>query len=96
MLGFTINKVTGNSMFPVLPANSFVFLSSWFNNQKLSDKQIVKVVHPTYGHIIKKIKYKDELGNYWLEGFGIESVTTEQMGAISPEDVVGIVVCVIK
>jgi nickel-type superoxide dismutase maturation protease len=93
VLGFNINRVTGDSMSPVLMPNSYVLLHSYFNKNQLKKGRIVKVDHPVYGQIIKRIAYQDKNGLYWLSGDGPNSVSTCEMGPVSAAQIKGVMLC---
>ncbi|MBW8190616.1 S24/S26 family peptidase [Neiella marina] len=89
MLGFTINKVDGNSMTPSLTDGSYVlFAKPWFKHF-VRPGQVVKVRHPKFGLIIKAVQYVDRYGFVWLKGTGAESISTLEIGPVSFADIIG-------
>ena len=92
MFGFIINRVTGNSMSPVLLPNSYVILHNFGNKKRLKKGQVIKVEHPSYGAIIKRIAYRDKNGLYWLAGDNPNSVSTCEMGPVSAKQIKGILI----
>ena len=107
MLRLRILKVTGNSMHPTLESGAFVLVMGFAINAKrfgvywqqpLSVGDIVAVRHSQYGDIIKRIcqiDYDDKrmmTGLYLVGDNPSQSVSTEQMGRIDIEQVIGKVV----
>lgn len=107
MLRLRILKVTGNSMHPTLESGAFVLVMGfavsvkrlgvqWRQSFKVGD--IVAVHHQQYGDIIKRIcqiDYDDKrtiTGLYLVGDNPSQSVSTEQMGRIDIEQVIGKVV----
>ncbi|WP_440904242.1 S24 family peptidase [Catenovulum sp. SX2] len=87
-LGLQINKVTGNSMLPVIPANSYILFYTQFRHHKLKVGDIVRVNHPLYGNIIKQIcQIEQNHSAFWLQGMNSESVSIREMGVIKPEQI---------
>lgn len=73
-------------MLPVIPANSYILFNSKFRHHKLKIGDIVRVNHPLYGNIIKQIcQIEQNHSAFWLQGMNSESVSSQQMGLISPE-----------
>jgi len=83
MFGFSVNKVAGNSMFPRLKSGSFVLLSAHFNRQALKVGDIVKLLHPRYGYIVKTLVGIDAVGRYWFKGENTDSVSINEIGPVS-------------
>ncbi len=96
MFGITINRVKGDSMSPLIPHGSYIIFKCFFIRKWLKSGDLVKVLHPKYGTIIKSILYKDSSGFYWLVGENEQSVTTVEMGAITPKMIIGKSVCKIN
>ncbi|AWB66125.1 nickel-type superoxide dismutase maturation protease [Saccharobesus litoralis] len=96
MLGFTLNRVEGDSMSPLIPAGTYVLFKRFYVKKWLKVGDLVKVNHPKYGIIIKSIVYKDHNGFYWLVGENEYSVTTAEMGPISKAMIEGKSCLVIK
>ena len=89
MLGFSLNRVEGESMAPLIPHGSYMLFHPFFRKQKLALGTLVKVNHPKYGTIIKSISYIDSNGLYWLAGANEQSVSTLEMGPIKPQMIIG-------
>ncbi|MCP4321516.1 MAG: nickel-type superoxide dismutase maturation protease [Psychromonas sp.] len=92
----SINKVVGQSMSPAIPENSFLIFHRFIYHRCLTVGKIIKVKHPIYGLIVKKLIRIDQQGLYWLEGLNASSVSSIQMGAIKRNMITGIVVYHIK
>ena len=89
MLGFSLNRVTGMSMHPRLPHNSFILLyslpsrgSTKFRSTKLKVGDMVKCSHREFGSIIKTIAAIDDQGLFWLKGEHESSVSTQEIGPV--------------
>ncbi|WP_230661729.1 S26 family signal peptidase [Psychrobacter sp. I-STPA10] len=107
MFRLRILKVTGNSMHPTLESGAFVLVMGFVVNIKrlgvqwqpsLKVGDIVAVRHSQYGDIIKRIcqiEYDDKrsiTGLYLVGDNPSHSVSTEQMGLVEVEQVIGKVV----
>jgi len=77
-------------MSPTISAGSYLIFHRFTYPIFLTVGRVVKVQHPRYGMIVKRIKYIDMAGFYWLEGENIASVTCSQMGAIDRQLIIGI------
>lgn len=84
MLGFSINRVTGMSMHPRLPHNSFILLRSLRSRRanKLRVGDVVRCHHDRYGSIIKTIAVIDTQEFFWLKGEYYSSVSMQDMGPV--------------
>jgi hypothetical protein len=83
-------------MSPDISPDSYLIFHHLITPRLLKKGRIVKVKHPTYGLIIKKIIKQDEQGDYWLKGVNKDSITTVEMGAINIKRIIGIVIFNIK
>jgi len=83
-------------MSPAIHANSYLVFHHCIFRCLLKVGAIIKVQHPNYGLIVKRIKSIDHQGCYWLEGLNDSSVTASQMGVINLRMITGIVVYNIK
>lgn len=81
-----LRRIQGNSMYPALRNGDYIVALAAFQKNYI-DGDIVIVSHPQYAEIIKRIKFIDDLGNFWLAGDGSDTLSTQQMGAIKPEQV---------
>jgi hypothetical protein len=77
-------------MSPVIPENSFLIFHHFIYRSYLKVGKIVRVNHPTYGSIVKKIIKVDSADIYWLEGLNSSSISCSQMGPISLNMISGI------
>ena len=89
MLGFSIWRISGSSMTPLIPPDSFVLTSRW-----LALKPGCQAIfdHPNFGLMIKTLVSIDNLGRYWFDGENSHSVSCQQIGPVSSEQVRGRVV----
>lgn len=94
MLGFSIGRVCGNSMLPRITPDSFIIAIKtprWYPKRI---GQMFYIAHPRYGRIVKTLVAIDDK-QYWFRGESAESVSTEAIGAISEEQLIGRVVWVV-
>ena len=89
MLGFHLSKVTGVSMSPQVPDNSYILVVPWLRIRSLKKGQLLSINHPKYGNIIKSLVKIDKNGLIWLMGLHPSSVPIEALGPVSPSQVVG-------
>ncbi|NTS78066.1 hypothetical protein HR060_14495 [Catenovulum sp. SM1970] len=87
MLGISINRVQGHSMSPALPDNSYAIFHRFFRVQNLKVKDVVKVEHPKFGLLVKRIKFIDRNGFIWLEGLDPHSISSMEMGPIKSQHI---------
>ena len=83
-------------MSPNIPDKSYLIFHHFINGYFLTVGKVIKVQHPTYGLIVKKIMRIDQQGFYWLEGANINSISSAEMGPINIRMIVGIVFYEIK
>jgi len=83
-------------MSPYIPADSYLIFHHFVSTHLLKVGKVIKVKHPRYGFIVKRIKLIDREGLYWLEGLNISSLSINEMGAIKLSMIKGIVVYNIK
>lgn len=83
-------------MSPSIPADSYLIFHHFIYRHFLTIGKVIKVQHPLYGLIVKKIIDIDRQGYYWLEGLNIDSLSRAEMGAITFKMIKGITVCNIK
>jgi len=83
-------------MSPTIDPGSYLLFHHFIYRRLLTQGKIIKVQHPIYGSIVKKIMRIDQQGSYWLEGVNTNSVSSKQMGAIDLHNITGIVVYQIK
>ena len=85
MFGLRLIRITGQSMEPRLPARSFALFR---RARKYKAGDIVLADHARYGAIVKQISDIAEDG-VQLSGLAPASVTTEQMGRLSLDQLRG-------
>ncbi|EPJ49490.1 MAG: hypothetical protein OFPII_00420 [Osedax symbiont Rs1] len=56
---------------------------------KFNIDDIVIVHHPVYAEIIKRIERVDQEGNYWLIGDGMDTLSSDKIGAIHNSQIIG-------
>jgi len=83
-------------MSPDIPPGSYLIFHHFIYRCLLTRGKLIKVQHPTYGLIVKKIIEIDVQGRYWLEGIAKKSITTHEMGAVDISMISGIVISSIK
>lgn len=82
LITFQLNRVSGDSMSPVLRSGDYVLFRPVWNKQHIRIGSVVKVCHPIYGKIIKRVMSKEEGVGYRLVGENSQSVTSEAMGIV--------------
>jgi len=78
-------------MSPDIPKNSFLLFHHFIRKRQLRVGTLVRVKHPVYGMIIKRIVTIDKTQYYWLKGDNKKSVSTSEMGPVTIEMITGIV-----
>ena len=89
MFGFHLCKVSGISMSPKIPENSYVFIVPWLKLFKLKEGSLLKVLHPKYGYIVKSLAQVDRNGLFWLKGHHKTSLPIEKLGPVSKSQIEG-------
>lgn len=79
-------------MFPTISANSYLIFHHLVFRSLINVGRIIKVQHPIYGLIVKRVTCIDQQGFYWLEGLNKRSVSCTQMGAITLQMITGVMV----
>ena len=74
-------------MLPELSSGDFVIASRFYLSIKNNDLLIVN--HPVYGIIVKRVIEYHPQNGYRLRGDHTSSVSSEQMGWLSQENIVG-------
>ena len=83
-----LRRISGNSMLPTLHNGDYIVaLRRVFTTYKCNEIIIVK--HTQYGEIIKRIAHIDVNNQYWLSGDGCDSLSSQAMGAIPKDKVLG-------
>lgn len=96
ILGFKIWKVTGHSMFPRIPEYSYVLVCHWFKQTWIKPEQTILVHSKQYGVIIKRVALIDSNGFIWCKGENLSSISVEEIGPVSRNQVIGRVLSVFK
>lgn len=94
MLGFRFFKISGDSMSPKIPDQSYVLSCRWFATFFLAEGKKILVRHQHYGLIVKTVALVDHHGFIWVKGENNQSMSIEQLGPISQSQVVGRVLSV--
>ena len=75
-------------MLPFIENGSYAFFF-FIKPLKMSSKYIYKIMHPSLGLIVKRFKCFDNLGYLRFEGDGPESSSSEKIGKIKRNQVLG-------
>lgn len=89
MLGFHFCKVTGISMSPLIPEDSYIFIVPWLKILPLKEGSLLKVLHPKFGFIVKSLAKIDKNGLFWLKGFHKSSLPIERLGPVGKAQIQG-------
>ena len=84
MLGINIFFISGDSMKPLIPKNSYV-ISLPVLFKRVNSILIFK--HEKYGDLIKRLISIDNDGNHWFKGENKQSISSENIGPIKKEDI---------
>ncbi len=91
---FKLVKVKGDSMLPCYRHNDYLILSKYlFNNLTVGDDIVCN--HPHYNIIFKRIA-KITNSNIYLTGLNAASTSSQDLGTISHNEIIGKVVWHIK
>ncbi|MEZ9819201.1 nickel-type superoxide dismutase maturation protease [Shewanella sp. 10N.286.45.A1] len=82
-------------MFPRLKSGNFVLLSEHFDKKALKVGDIIKLLHPRYGYIVKTLVGIDHTGRYWFKGENKNSVGIEEIGPIKASQIKSKVILVV-
>lgn len=96
MLGFKIWKVEGHSMAPKIPQDSYVLINKWLNFLPVKKGQQLIMKHRVHGLIVKTVAIVDHNGFIWSKGENKNSVSVEQLGPVSKDQVIGRVLTIFK
>ena len=80
MLGWTLVRVSGGSMAPLLRDGDYVAARTFGPTRRPSDGDIVLVDHPRLGLIVKRVCETATDGRYRLEGLAPESTDSVALG----------------
>ncbi|WP_129120673.1 S24/S26 family peptidase [Veronia nyctiphanis] len=73
-------------MFPRLSPGDYVLSFRQFRWKKAKPGQMFVLSHPVYGEIVKTLASVDEEDSLWFCGENAESVSADNIGAITPTD----------
>ncbi|SFC28670.1 nickel-type superoxide dismutase maturation protease [Pseudoalteromonas denitrificans] len=88
-MGFKFIRITGHSMMPRIPDNSYVLIHTWLKIFKPKPGNTLLIKHHKYGHIIKTLSHIDKQGFYWVKGESMQSVSMSNIGPIIKEQILG-------
>ncbi len=86
-------RISGDSMTPTLRCGDYVVASNWIRQPKVGKLMVVK--HPRYGVIIKRAVKRDG-DSYWFASDNVCGVTTSEIGAMAPHQIMGRVLFAIR
>lgn len=86
MFGWTLARISGASMHPLLPDGSFALFRA-VKSVKRSD--VVLVDHPRFGIIVKKVSAVSINGRIGLRGISSASTPSRELGHVEPDCVLG-------
>ncbi len=92
-----IFRVKGESMQPVLYEGDFVVALvafRWAKRARPGRKLVVQ--HPEYGVIIKRVVSVEPDGSCWLGSDNQSGISTQQIGKITPSQIIGRVLWCVK
>ncbi|MEM9310705.1 MAG: S24 family peptidase [Pseudomonadota bacterium] len=89
LFGFTIARIAGASMEPVLPDRSLALFRA---KQSVGRGDVVLVDHPEFGVIVKRARAVEPDGGAWLEGTSTASTSAERLGRVGPDRIQGVLV----
>lgn len=79
-------------MSPTIPHQSYVLVHRILLRFFIGEGKKLLIQHKSYGLIIKKVALVDHHGFIWVKGENKKSVSVEQIGPISSQQVVGLVI----
>jgi len=87
-------KVKGNSMLPTLKEGDYVvaFSRFWLRFLQMKIGRLVIIQHPEFGTMIKRISAVVNDGVYVQGDNSLESITSDDIGAIKKDQILGFVV----
>lgn len=89
LFGFTIARIRGGSMEPMLPSGSIALFRA---RRSVVRGDVVLVDHPDFGLIVKRANMVDEDGTVALEGTSPASTSAERLGSVKFANVKGVLV----
>ncbi|MEM9179466.1 MAG: S24/S26 family peptidase [Pseudomonadota bacterium] len=85
MLGWSLIRVTGESMHPMLSPGAFALFK---RSTSYRDGDVLLVDHPRFGKIVKRA-IDVNADSLWLEGANAHSLSRESMGPVEHARVQG-------
>lgn len=82
-----LHRVSGSSMEPLLREGDYVLTSRF---RRIKPGRLVVTRHSHYPVMVKQVKACVD-GRYTLEGLSDQSVSSEDMGLVSPDQIIGVV-----
>ena len=83
-----LRRISGNSMLPTLHNGDYIVaIRRFYKAYKCNE--IIIVEHSQFGEIIKRIEHIDANNQYWLSGDGCDSLSSQAMGAIPKQKILG-------
>lgn len=96
MLGFHIGRVRGRSMLPRIQPDSFIIVFHFPRYFPKKAGQLYYLNHPQYGRIVKTLdRISDDGRSFYFRGESSESLSSEAMGALTHEAIIGRVICIV-
>lgn len=83
-------------MAPLIPQGCFILITSLLRFFSVKPGQRLLIKHPEYGVIVKTVAYVDHNGLIWSRGENAGSVSVEQIGPISKDQILGRVIRIFK
>lgn len=97
MLGFHIGRVRGRSMLPRIQPDSFIIAFHFPRYYPKKAGQLYYLNHPQYGRIVKTLDRISDNGRaFYFRGESSESLSTEVMGALTHEAIIGRVIYIVR
>ena len=84
-------------MLPKITDGSYVLVKKNSTiNLSIKKNTIMIIYHKIYGNLIKKFDYIDKTNNFWFKGISNESISGDEIGPISRENILGKVIFVLN
>ncbi len=93
MLGISIGRVRGHSMWPRIAPDAFIIALYWPQCLPKRTGQMYYLNHPRYGRIVKTLD-SIEGDCLWFRGESPASVSRQDLGALKQSQVIGRVIWV--
>ncbi|WP_261841123.1 nickel-type superoxide dismutase maturation protease [Aliamphritea ceti] len=88
----SIHRVRGQSMLPTFSEGDYVLCLRPLSLLPLKVGDVVVVQHPRFGRIIKRIETLNDESAMWLRGDNPQSTSSETMGWLARQALIGRVV----